>query len=214
MIKKSKISNNKSSKIGAFFRRNWISIVVVLLLVVMIVPWLVYKIQDFVANLKNNSKDNETKIIVNNVKNDEVQNSAQNTNSSTTSAVIEKKYTGIVAKYKNRIKPTNTALWHNLKQDAHNLALALGTHAKENNAWFGLDGILPDRPDLDALTENEKEAVRILKKYPKTFDILAELYYKTATRSHDLKKDIFKYIGNSDIAILRKHYKNYKTSWL
>ena len=211
---RTRTSYRKSSKIGAFFKRNWISVIVVLLLAVLVLPWVVYKIQDFVSNLKANSKDNETKVIVNNVKNETVQNSAQNTNSSSSSTVIEKKYKGIVGKYKNRIKPTDTKLWNSLKSDAHNLALALGTHAKENQAWFGLDGFLPDRPDVGAFTEDEKEAIRILKKYPKTFDILAELYYTTATRSHDLRKDIMKYINKSDIAILRKHYKNYKTTWL
>lgn len=204
----------KSSKIGAFFKRNWISIVIVILLAVLVLPWIIYKIQDFLANLKANRKNNETKLVVNTVKNENVQNSAQNTHLSSNSPTLEKKYTGIKAKYKNRIKPSDTILWNSLKQDAHNLAYALGTHAKENQAWFGLDGLLGDRPDLDALTEDEKEAVRILKKYPKTFDILADLYHTTATRSHDLKKDIVKYIDKSDIAILRKHYKNYKTVWL
>lgn len=206
--------NTKSSKIGAFFKRNWIAIVIVILLSVLVLPFIVYKIQDFIANLKANRKDNETKIIVNNVKNDAVQNSATNSNSSASSSAIEKKYFGIKAKYKNRINPTNTTLWNSLKQDAHNIAYALGTHAKENQAWFGLDGILADRPDIGAFTEDEKEAIRILKKYPKTFDILAELYHTTSTRSRDLRQDIKKYIDKSDIAILRKHYKNYKTSWL
>jgi hypothetical protein len=211
---RTRTSYTKSSKIGAFFKRNWISVIVVLLLAVLVLPWVVYKIQDFVANLKANSKDNETKVIVNNVKNETVQNSATNTNSSTSSNAIEKKYYGIKAKYKNRIKPTDTKLWNSLKSDAHNLAYALGTHAKENQAWFGLDGLLGDRPDVGAFTEDEKEAIRILKKYPKTFDILAELYHTTATRSRDLRQDINKYIVKSDISILRKHYKNYKTSWL
>ena len=49
---RTRTSYRKSSKIGAFFKRNWISVIVVLLLAVLVLPWVVYKIQDFVYNLK------------------------------------------------------------------------------------------------------------------------------------------------------------------
>lgn len=209
----SKNNKLKASKIGAFFKRNIIWIVVFSLIGIFLIPFLIYRIQDFVSKLKQNKEDNITEIKSNQVKNEVKKNNTVNTNSSASSDDLEYKYKVIKKKFSNRVKLSDTRLWISLKNDSHNLAFALGTHATENRPLFGADW-LPDRPDSSAFFENEAEALRILKKYPNTFDILAELYYSLATRSNNLKLDIKKYLSQSQIDELRKRHKNYKRTWL
>ena len=159
--------------------------------------------------IKENKIENEAELADTKVKTEQATNSSQNTHSS--EVQLTDKFKIIQKKFNNR--NISDALWKELKADSFNLANALGTDAKSNSSWFGMSW-LEDRPDPSAFFENEKEAKRILKKYPRTFDVLAELYYRLATRSKDLRTDCKKYLSDSDLKEMRTYYKKYNKVWL
>lgn len=203
--------NSQPNKFLSFLQRNWVGITIALLLILFVLPFVVMKLQNVIQNIKNNKVDNETKALINQTENSTVQNNVQNTNLSNID--LTSKAGQIKKKFSKRFVK-GSKLFDQIKNDAYNLAIALGTDAKSNQAWFGLEGWLPDRPDLDSLTEDEKTAGDILVKYPRTFDILAECYFKLATRSHDLRKDINKYLTNQQIKNLRLWYKKHGQTWI
>lgn len=207
-------NKNKATVIVAFLKKNWLWLLIGLGLLVYVVPFVYRKMQNFLADIKANRKDNETKVIIHQVKNETIQNSVKNTHATPQKTLTE--FQKIKVRYSRRIPKTKAGelLWQSLYSDAENIAKALGTHAKENQAWFGFDGVLPDRPDPKAFFEDEKEAVRIAKKYPKTFDILSALYFELFTRSKNLKLDLLEYLSKSQIQEIRKSHKQFKSTWL
>ncbi|MEA9414262.1 hypothetical protein, partial [Flavobacterium sp. PL02] len=71
-----------------------------------------------------------------------------------------------------------------------------------------------DLYNISAWSEDEKGAISILKKHTGTFPILEELYYKTATKSKNLRNDILKYLSSSQYNDLAKFYKSKGYNWL
>lgn len=94
---------------------------------------------------------------------------------------------------------------------AKKIAYALGTNVDDNHVLFG--GKI-DLYNIRAMTEDEQGAIKELKKFTGTFPILEEMYYKTATKSKNLKNDLIKYLSPTDLQKLSKFYKSVGYSWL
>lgn len=194
--------NKKALSTSAFFtyvKRFWW-----ILPLAYICIWAYYQIKKLIDS-------QETKLNIQEVKNNVVKTNVSNTNSSTSDKTKQFNLIKQKFKYSKNVSPKT---WDSLKSDAENLALALGTHAKNNRAWFDMDNWFGDRPDANSFFEDEKKATDILIKYPNTFPILEELYYKLFTRSRNLKSDIVQYIPEKSIIKLKQHYKKFGKTWL
>ena len=75
-------SFSKTNKLTSFFKRNWVSILITTLIFVLVIPLIVYKIQDFIRGLKENKIENEAELADTKVKTEQATNSSQNTHSS------------------------------------------------------------------------------------------------------------------------------------
>ena len=94
---------------------------------------------------------------------------------------------------------------------AFKIAKAFGTNVDDNHVLFG--GTI-DLYNITAWTEDEKTAMSVLKKHIGTFPILEEIYYKTATKSKNLRNDILKYLSKSQYDEMARFYKSKGYNWL
>lgn len=115
-------------------------------------------------------------------------------------ADVKKKYPTIPAKTMDTIVAS-----------AFKIAEAFGTNVDDNHVLLG--GAI-DLYNISAMTEDEATAIKYLKKHTGTFTILEEVYYKTATKSKNLRNDIMKYLSKSDYNDLAKFYKTKGYNWL
>lgn len=115
-------------------------------------------------------------------------------------ADVKKKYPTIPAKTMDTIVAS-----------AFKIAEAFGTNVDDNHVLLG--GSI-DLYNISAMTEDEATAIKYLKKHTGTFTILEEVYYKTATKSKNLRNDIMKYLSKSEYNDLAKFYKNKGYNWL
>ncbi|MBF4491039.1 hypothetical protein IR010_00690 [Flavobacterium sp. MR2016-29] len=113
---------------------------------------------------------------------------------------IKKAYPNVSAK---RIEEIETS--------AKKIAYSLGTNVDDNHVLFG--GII-DLYNIRAMVEDEAAVIKELKKYTGTFPIVEEMYYKTATKSKNLKNDLIRLLSASDIKELSNFYKKAGYSWL
>jgi hypothetical protein len=198
-----------TTKMQHFFKNHWLKSLLFLLSAFFILPLLIRYVGKQIEKLKEQTLANETALttatIVAETTNNNVENSQANPDKlKQKSAIVKKKYPKI---------PKAKLL--EIEQHAHLLAIALGTNANDRKAILGMDGYLPDiNISVSGNFEDEKEAIRILKKFPGTYPVLAEFYYKVATRSHNLTSDIKEYLSKSEVQQVRTHYKKYKYTWL
>ena len=115
-------------------------------------------------------------------------------------AEIKKAYPNVSAKRIDEIEAS-----------AKKIAYAFGTNVDDNHVLLG--GKI-DLYNVRAWTEDEQGAIKELKKFTGTFPILEEMYYKTATKSKNLKNDLIKYLSPTDLQKLSKFYKSQGYSWL
>lgn len=90
---------------------------------------------------------------------------------------------------------------------AQAVAVALGKDVDSYRPLFGLS-FLP-KVQGSNYTEDEKAAISVLKKYPGTYPILADLYYNVHTMSQNLTKDLLELLSTKQVQELRDHYKKY-----
>lgn len=121
---------------------------------------------------------------------------------------IVKKKTAEVAKKYPKITPIVMA---GLQSSAKGIAIAFGTNVEDNHSLLNQT---IDLYNVNAWTEDEATAIKLLKQHTGTFPILEELYYKTATRSRNLVTDILKYLSTKQVEDLRKFYKTKGYNWL
>ncbi|MDN3673439.1 hypothetical protein QWY99_10280 [Flavobacterium branchiarum] len=112
---------------------------------------------------------------------------------------------------KKRYPTLNKKTMDGLSASAFKIAKAFGTNVDDNHVLFG--GSI-DLYNISAWGEDEKSAMSILKKHTGTFPILEELYYKTATKSKNLRNDILKYLSRSQYEEMSKFYKSKGYNWL
>jgi len=192
-MRRSRIKNKQLNQLLLFIQKNWL-LLIVLLGVAMGIPFFVryFKKQNVITQTAN--LENAVQV-----------NSAQN---ATVNPVIQKKKANaFLAKYPNLKK----ADLHRLETYAHGIAKALGVDAWTEHPLFGLSflPLVSDKWD-----EDEIEVVRILKKVPGTFPIVADLYYSVYTRSRNLKTDLLKYVDKHDLDKVRSTYKKYGKVWI
>lgn len=98
-----------------------------------------------------------------------------------------------------------------LLASALKIAKAFGTNVDDNHVllWGSIDLY-----NIAAMVEDEDTAITYLKKHTGTFPILEEMYYKTATKSKNLKNDIMKYLSQSEYKQLSNYYKKAGYAWL
>lgn len=192
-MQRSRIKNKQLNQLLLFVQKYWL-LLIVLLGVAMAVPFFVrfFKKQNVITQTAN--LENAVKV-----------NSAQNATVNPT--IQKKKANAFLTKYPNLKK----ADLHRLETYAHGIAKALGVDAWNEHPLFGVD-FLP--LVFDKWDEDEEEVVRILKKVPGTFPIVADLYYSVYTRSRNLKTDLLKYLDKSDLNKVRATYKQYKKVWI
>jgi len=94
---------------------------------------------------------------------------------------------------------------------AQKIAFALGTNVEDNHILFS--GTM-EVFNVAAWSEDEKAVIKELKKFTGTFPILEELYYKTATRSRNLKNDLLRYLSATDVKNMSNFYKKMGYNWL
>lgn len=196
---------NHTSKFALFLKANWIKLLLALLFFLFVFPWIYRKAQDALSSFKQNKKDNATDELKNEIDNAIKVNSAQNSTANPTTRTT--KQLAVSKKYKSRRLPKSKM--RELANIAENIAIAFGTNAEENGPLFGVDMFGDVPKTFSAMTEDEKEAIKQLKKVPGTFGIVADYYYNVYTRSRNLKTDIKRYLSSSQINELRDHYKKY-----
>lgn len=113
---------------------------------------------------------------------------------------IKKKYSTISSKTIDAVSAS-----------AFKIAKAFGTNVDDNHVLLG--GTI-DLYNISAWSEDEKAAMAVLKKHTGTFPILEEVYYKTATKSKNLRNDILKYLSKSQYDEMAKFYKSKGYNWL
>lgn len=113
---------------------------------------------------------------------------------------IKKKYSSVSSKTMD-----------NIVASAFKIAKAFGTNVDDNHVLFG--GAI-DLYNIKAMTEDEETAIAYLKKHTGTFPILEDVYYKTATKSKNLRNDILEYLSKAQYAEMAKYYKSKGYNWL
>lgn len=192
-MRRSRIKNRQLNKLLLFIQKYWL-LIIVFVGALMAVPFFVryFKKQNVITQTAN--LENAVQV-----------NSAQNATVNPT--IQKKKANAFLTKYPNLKK----ADLHRLETYAHGIAKALGTDAWGEHPLFGVSfaPLVFDKWD-----EDEKEVVRILKKVPGTFPIVADLYYSVYTRSRNLKTDLLKYLDKSDLNKVRATYKKHNIVWI
>jgi hypothetical protein len=113
---------------------------------------------------------------------------------------IRKKYSSLSSKSMDSIVSS-----------AFKIAKAFGTNVDDNHVLFG--GAI-DLYNIKAMTEDEETAMAYLKKHTGTFPILEDVYYKTATKSKNLRNDILQYLSKSQYDEMARFYKSKGYNWL
>jgi hypothetical protein len=116
-----------------------------------------------------------------------------------------------VADVKKKYPTISQKTMDTIVASAFKIAEAFGTNVDDNHVLLG--GTI-DLYNISAWTEDEKTAISFLKKHTGTFPILEDVYYKTATKSKNLRNDIIKYLSKSQYNELAKFYKSKGYNWL
>ena len=130
-----------------------------------------------------------------------------NENAKASPEIVKKKVSDIKKSYPSISQKTMDTI----VASAFKIAEAFGTNVDDNHVLLG--GTV-DLYNISAWSEDEKTAITFLKKHTGTFPILEDVYYKTATKSKNLRNDIIKYLSRSQYAELAKFYKSKGYNWL
>lgn len=130
-----------------------------------------------------------------------------NENSKADPVITKSKFEAIKKKYPTLPKKT----MDDILASSFKIAEAFGTNVDDNHVL--LNGMI-DLYNISAMTEDEKTAMSYLKKHTGTFPILEEMYFKTATKSKNLRNDIIKYLSDSQYKEMAKYYKSKGYNWL
>lgn len=130
-----------------------------------------------------------------------------NENAKASPEIVKKKVADIKKSYPSISQKTMDSI----VASAFKIAEAFGTNVDDNHVLLG--GTI-DLYNISAWTEDEKTAIAFLKKHTGTFPILEDVYYKTATKSKNLRNDIIKYLSKSQYSELAKFYKSKGYNWL
>lgn len=150
------------------------------------------------------------KMTINSVKNTNLvaeQTANANENGKADPIITKTKVEAIKQKYPTIPKKT----MDDIVASAFKIAKAFGTNVDDNHVLLG--GTI-DLYNVSAWFEDEQTAIKYLKKHTGTFPILEEVYYKTATKSKNLRNDILKYLSNSQYDQLANFYKSKGYNWL
>lgn len=185
-----KKSSFLDSKLIPFFKKYGIFLIVLFL----VFPYLYKYIKMTINSVKNTNLQAE-------------QTANSNENGKADPIITKTKVDAIKQKYPTIPKKT----MDDILASAFKIAKAFGTNVDDNHVLLG--GTI-DLYNVAAWTEDEKTAIKYLKKHTGTFPILEEVYYKTATKSKNLRNDILSYLSNSQYSDLAKYYKSKGYNWL
>lgn len=130
-----------------------------------------------------------------------------NENAKASPEIVKKKVSDIKKSYPSISQKTMDSI----VASAFKIAESFGTNVDDNHVLLG--GTI-DLYNISAWGEDEKTAISYLKKHTGTFPILEDVYYKTATKSKNLRNDIIKYLSKSQYSELAKFYKSKGFNWL
>ncbi|SHL40384.1 hypothetical protein [Flavobacterium chilense] len=130
-----------------------------------------------------------------------------NENAKASPDIVKKKVADIKKSYPSISQKTMDTI----VASAFKIAEAFGTNVDDNHVLLG--GTI-DLYNISSWSEDEKTAITFLKKHTGTFPILEDVYYKTATKSKNLRNDIIKYLSKSQYSELAKFYKSKGYNWL
>lgn len=116
-----------------------------------------------------------------------------------------------VEEIRQKYPTINTKTMDTITASAFKIAKAFGTNVDDNHVLLG--GSI-DLYNIAAWSEDEKTAMETLKKHTGTFPILEEVYYKSATKSKNLRNDILNYLSKSQYSEMAKFYKSKGYNWL
>lgn len=187
------VANNRTKKgqFSSFFdflKNNIVALLVGAIIITgiaMVVPYIKRWFDD--QKQKNTENDLENQVANSNAENH------------TANPLVE---TEKAKKVKKKYPNISDSRYNQLKSIAKNISIALGTNADTQHTNF-LGGTYYS---LNSITEDEKEAIRLLKQIPGTFTIVSDLYYTVYTKSRTLVADMKEYISKEDLAYLRNYY--------
>lgn len=178
------------TKVIPFFKKYGIFLVVLFL----VFPYVYKYVKSAVSSIKNTNLEAE-----------KTQNANENAKANPT--IIKQKVADVKKNYPTIPQKTMDTI----VASAFKIAEAFGTNVDDNHVLLG--GSI-DLYNINAWTEDEKTAISYLKKHTGTFPILEEVYYKTATKSKNLRNDIIKYLSSSQYKDLANFYKTKGYNWL
>lgn len=178
------------TKVIPFFKKYGIFLIVLFL----VFPYVYKYVKSAVNSIKNTNLEAE-----------KTENA--NENAKANPIITKAKVEDIKKKYPTMSAKTMDAI----TASAFKIAKAFGTNVDDNHVLLG--GAI-DLYNVSAWSEDEKTAITYLKKHTGTFPILEEVYYKTATKSKNLRNDIIKYLSNSQYKELANFYKSKGYNWL
>jgi hypothetical protein len=182
--------NFLDTKVIPFLKKYGIFLIVLFLVFPYVYKWAKYAIQ----SIKNTNLETQ-----------QIQNA--NENGKADPIITKQKVVDIKKKYPK----VNDKTMNTIVASAFNIAKAFGTNVEDNHVLLG--GVI-DLYNVSAWFEDEKTAMGYLKRHTGTFPILEEVYYKTATKSKNLKNDIMKYLSQSQYKELANVYKKAGYNWL
>jgi hypothetical protein len=138
-----------------------------------------------------------------NLESEKTRNSNENTKGDP--ILIKQKVNAIKLNYPK----ISTAVMDGLVASAFKIADAFGVGVADYKTALGVSFFNPSD-----WFEDEKAALKYLKKHTGTFGILEDVYYKTATKSRNLRNDLIEYLSNEQYDELSKYYRSKGYNWL
>jgi len=128
-----------------------------------------------------------------------------NENATANPILIKEKVKDIKVKYPK----ISSSVMDSIVASSFKIADAFGVGVGDYKTFLGINWFNPTD-----MVENEKVALKYLKKHTGTFSVLEDVYYKTATKSRNLRNDIMEYLSNDQYDELAKFYKSKGYNWL
>ncbi|WP_406843568.1 hypothetical protein [Flavobacterium soyae] len=183
-----KQSGSVGSAVIPFLKKYGIYIIALFLLF----PYLYKYFKNMVESVKNTNLEAE-------------QTRNSNENSRANPEIIKQKVRDIKIKYPK----VSSSVMDGIVASAFKIADSFGVGVHDYSTFLGIKWFNPTD-----MTEDEKSAMKFLKKHTGTFSILEDVYYKTATKSRNLREDLIEYLSNEQYDELAKFYKSKGYNWL
>lgn len=191
MVKNRTFNSNKSkssifTRLLIFLKAYWLPLVII----VFGLPLIIRFVKDQIARSK-----------AQNIKNDSFVNAAQNVVSNPN--IQQQKIDKILSKFKF-VSKTNRS---SILADAKILPKHLGVYWMRTGSWYEIP------LSFSALTENDAEIGKILRRQSYNYPILEQLYYGVFTESRNLTDDLQRWLDKDELEKTRAFWKSKGQKW-